>query len=348
MGIALVRSPLLDIGCYRAMIHPCRGLATLCHTMQMPADPNLLRLVTGPNEAGRRLDRVVADWRGLSRMAVRRLLDAQGVRLNGRLVKPKDRGLLVQAGDTLLLEPGFASGEAPLADGSVSLDVLAQGEGWVAVNKPAGVAVRPHRLDELGTVLNAVVAGFPGVVGVGEGGLRSGVLHRLDHETSGALLVGLTDAGWSRLRDAFAEHRITKRYLALLHGRPPEEGASKLNLRVARHSPSFVEVVADDQNRNEARLCSLAWRVVERFADSALVEVDLHTGFLHQVRVMMSYQGWPVLGDRVYGLPTAASDAPRQMLHAASLTFEEVVVQAPVPDDFQQQIQRLRRESPMG
>lgn len=294
--------------------------------------------------AGDRLDRALGVWLGRSRAAVLRLLDAGAIRLNGRAVGRKNKGQVLIAGDVLSCAAGYGGVETPLPDAAMALDVLAEGAGWFVVNKPAGVAVRPHALNEAGTILNAIAAREPGVIGVGEGGLRSGVVHRLDNDTSGALLFATQQQAWLRLRQAFAEHRVTKRYRVLVHGELPDTGESVQALRVARHSPAYVIANDDPEPPGDAaRQCSLAWRVVERFRQGVcLVEVDLHTGFLHQVRVMMHHLGHPVVGDPQYGSERPAHDAPRQMLHACSLIFEEIEASAPLPEDFSTVVDRLR------
>lgn len=310
--------------------------------MSTPDEFGLYRLGIGPDDAGGRLDRVVGGWRGLSRAAVLRLIEAGALGLNGRAVRNKDKGRVLGEGDVLELDPSYAGDEAPMADASLALDVLAQGEGWAAVNKPAGVAVRPHALGERGTLLNAVVARWPGVVGVGEGGLRSGVVHRLDVDTSGVIVFATTQACWLALRDAFAGHHTNKRYAALVHGTPPSQGEAVEHLRVAGHSPARVQVHGRDEPALQTRACSLAWRVTRVLTGGvSLVEVDLHTGFLHQIRVMFSHMGHPVLGDKVYGTDRPSMGVTRQMLHASRLAFDDTVIEAPLPDDFEQAIKRF-------
>lgn len=311
--------------------------------MDSAPDEQHSRLTIGEDLADTRLDRAVAQWRGLSRSAALRLLEAGAIRRNGRAVAAKDKGTLLVAGDLIEVDPRFARGEAPLPDPGLRIDVLTQAEGWLVVNKPAGVAVRPHKLDETGTVINAVAARCPSVVGVGEGGLRSGVVHRLDNDTSGALAVATEEVAWGRLRSAFAEHRVLKRYEALVLGSPPQQGTQQLRLRVTQHAPARVRVCGPDEDERDASDCSLSWRVLERFANHAShIEVDLHTGFLHQIRVMMAHLGWPVIGDQLYGPTQPAHTAPRQMLHARRLEVEGVVAQAPLPTDFVGVIQVLR------
>ncbi|MEM6505632.1 MAG: RluA family pseudouridine synthase [Planctomycetota bacterium] len=306
-----------------------------------PAQPD--RLAARVQADGVRLDRAVADWRGLSRAAVLRLLAHGVVTCNRRVMSRANKGDLLHAGDQIGLDSAFAGGETPLPDASVELDILQQGEGWLVVNKPAGLPVRPHALDEQSTLLSGVVAEYPEVVGVGEGGLRSGIVHRLDTDTSGALLIATRQDAWQELREAFSQHLITKRYLALVEGGIVDRGAASRDLRVATHQPAFVEVVRAGGGAVDARACSLAWRVIERFDGRAsLVDIDLHTGFLHQVRVMMADLGHPVVGDRVYGEVQPGVTAPRQMLHASTLVYKEIDIKAPLPIDMSNLREALR------
>jgi 23S rRNA pseudouridine1911/1915/1917 synthase len=306
-----------------------------------PAQPD--PLTTTLEADGVRLDRAVADWRGLSRAAVLRLLDQGAIQLNGRSMRRRNKGDLLSVGDRIRLDKAYAAGEAPVADHQIELAVLAQGDGWLVVDKPAGVPVRPHALGESGAVLNAIAAMHPEVVGVGEGGLRSGIVHRLDNDTSGALLVATRQDTWAHLREAFSAHRVSKRYLALVHGTIDESGTTRRDLRVASHQPARVAVEPEGKGGEASRTCSLSWKVIERVGDvTSLIEVDLHTGFLHQVRAMMNDLGHPVVGDAIYGRDTPNINARRQMLHAKSLAYEQIHAEAPVPEDMQCVLQSLR------
>jgi len=312
-------------------------------SMSLNSRQENLRLVIGKADAGKRLDRAIADWRELSRSTVLRLLDGGGVLRNGSILSRRDKGVVLQVGDVIDLDKGLGEGERPKADALTPIEVLAAGDGWVAFDKPAGMAVRPHTLDEVGTVVNVAAARFPEIVGVGEGGLRSGVVHRLDNDTSGALLIATEQSAWLRLRRAFSEHRMVKIYEALVCGTPPESGQSTMSLRVARHGPAFVEVCGEQSSEQGAYPCSLRWRVVERYGQVATrVEVDLQTGFLHQVRVMMAAMGYPVIGDTLYGRADDPVTSPRQMLHARSLSYNDVQVSSPLPDDYARVMDELR------
>ena len=299
-------------------------------------------LVTKVIDDGQRLDRAVADWRGLPRAAVLRLLEYGAITCNGKTMRRSNKGDLLRAGDRLTLAGDYARGEAPLPDDAIGLDIVQAGDGWLIVNRPAGMPVRPHALDETGTVVNAVAARCPEMIGVGEGGLRSGVVHRLDTDTSGALLVATRQDAWERLRAVFAERRVEKRYLALVRGTPMEKGAARRDLRVASHQPARVEVEPEGKGRQDSRTCSLSWHLLERLGERAsLIEVDLHTGFLHQIRAMMCDLGHPVIGDHTYGSDLSPIDAPRQMLHAKSLAFGDIRAEAPMPGDMQRLLKAL-------
>lgn len=286
------------------------------------------------SQAGARLDTWLRERHGLSRNQAVRLIELGWVAVNGRATKRVDKGRLLCAGDTVTLDERARDGERPAADPSLQLHVLATGEGWVAVDKPAGLPVRPHTAAETGTVLNAIVALYPSVVGVGEGALRSGIVHRLDTDTSGVLVVATTQAGWAYWRSGFAEHRTAKRYLALVAGRVQKCGRIERDLSMAGHRPARVRVDAVGDGPADARRCAMSIEVVEHLRDTTLIAVDLETGFLHQIRAMMAALGHPVLGDRDYGDDTSLSAAPRQMLHAARLALDDIVIESELPADF--------------
>ena len=294
-----------------------------------------------PEEAHERLDVVLARRLDLSRAQTRKLLESGAVRVEGGSVGRSVKGLAMEAGARVAIEDFVHPRDwCVLPEPDAPLDVLAEGPGWVGVGKQAGRAVHPLEADETGTLLNALVARAPKMQGVGEGGLRSGILHRLDLHTSGAMLFA-TEAGvWDRLRGAFARHEIAKTYRALVAGATPEAGRLDLRLVIAQHKPAYVKV-ASGQGGRPTRM---SFRTLERFEQASLVEVALETGFLHQVRVGFAHEGHPVLGDAVYGAE-ASGAAPRQMLHCARLAFQEVAVESPDPDDLARAIAQQRGDA---
>ncbi len=284
-------------------------------------------------EQAARLDRFLAERFDLSRAQARRLIADGLVEVNGR---PVAKGAALTPGDRVRVAPfDRPEDQAVIPMDHPTVVELARGEGWVMVNKPAGMAVHPLRPDETDTLLNAIACRYPQVQGVGEAGLRSGVAHRLDVETSGVVAVALSPEIWAAFREAFRSHAARKTYRALVHGRPAETGRETMPLRVVRHRPAHVAV---GHGKGE-RACRLSWRARRHFTHAAELEIDLETGFLHQVRVMMAHLGHPLLGDRRYG--RADDQAPRSMLHAASLELCGAQAACEPPSDYIQTLDRL-------
>jgi 23S rRNA pseudouridine1911/1915/1917 synthase len=299
--------------------------------------------VVNEREAGVRLDVFLAGVLGASRGQVRALLAAGGVRVEGGAAGLAAKGRILASGERVTLaEPTLAAAAAPEPEPDAPLVVLAAGEGWLALDKPAGVPVHPLAPGERGTLLNALVARHPEVTGVGEGGLRSGVVHRLDVDTSGVLLFATTERRWFELREAFRRHRVAKTYRALVEGRLAGGGALVLHLAVLRHRPAHVGVVEPGAGRS--RRTELRWRTLRELADATLVEVAPRTGFLHQIRASLAHLGHPVLGDVAYGARPGL--APRHLLHASRVAFEEVVAESPDAEDFAAALGRLGGERP--
>ena len=292
-------------------------------------------LTVQAEDTGRRLDLFLAEQLALSRAQVRRLLASGAVEVDGRRVGEGDKGARLMSPALIAVAP-FARREEQraIADPRAELVVLAEGPDWLAVDKPAGMPVHPLREDETGSVLNALIARAPQVHGVGEGGLRSGVVHRLDVDTSGVLLLATQAQGWDRLRRAFAEHRVEKVYRALVLGRVLHAGSVELPLVTARHRPARVRVVAESEQARGARISQLAYRPLEVFGSVTLLEVRPRTGFLHQIRATLAHLGFPVAGDRSYGPASDATGAARHMLHAARVAFEEIEAESPDAADF--------------
>lgn len=318
-------------------------------------------LTVAPAEAGLRLDLFLARRLGVSRLEARRLLAAGQVRRGGRTLGLPDKGERAVPGQVVAVT-GFAPPDQrrPVPQPDLRLAVLARGEGWVAVAKPAGMPVHPLRADETGTALNAVAAVYPDIAGVGERGLRGGVVHRLDVDTSGVLLFATRDESWRRLRRLFVEHRIEKTYRAVVLGELASAGEGTFWLRVARGRPARVvavpagpsaPVAASGAGSAEARSspapppgarrCGMSWRPLAPLRGATLVEARPVTGFLHQVRATFACLGHPLAGDRLYGPPADGTGAGRHMLHAARLRWEEVDIACPDPDDFTELLQRL-------
>jgi len=305
----------------------------------LACDPIPIEVSEG--EAGERLDRFLSGRLGVSRARVRHLLEFGRVSIaRGPTLALADKARRTSPGDLLVVVgPARAEDERPRPRPDRPLSVRAEGEGWIGVDKPSGCGVHPLHPAQEDTVLNALVARHPEIVGIGEGGLRSGVVHRLDVDTTGTLLFATDEAVWRRLRGAFSAHRVEKRYRALVRGRLEAPLRVELPLAVKRHHPAHVEVVEP----GEGRLCRQRVRPRHLFETATEVEIELETGFLHQIRASLAHLGHPVLGDAEYGgeADRVVPSAGRPLLHAARLAVDEIAFEAPLPADFRAALAEL-------
>lgn len=276
-------------------------------------------------DAGRRLDHVVAQLLGVSRGFARKLIAAERVLLGGQ---PAAKGTELRAGETLEILEFARPEDPPQPNASLALRVVAETSGLVAIDKPAGQATHPLEHSERDTSLNALIARFPEVSGVGEGGLRSGVVHRLDPGTSGVLVFALREDAWLAARAAFAEKRVYKRYVARVHG--AFSGEREIELMLESRGPR-VRVVSSGGRLAVSRVRALATGVRE-----SQVEIEMRTGVRHQIRATLAYLGFPVVGDTLYGSGTALS---RHLLHAESLRFDDFAARAPLPPELETPIE---------
>ena len=294
----------------------------------MTQTPNIFVL---PDDADAvRLDRFVADRLGQSRAQVRKLLDAGAVLLNSQSIdKP---GTLLQSGDVIQIDPQILEQSQSIAPNpDLHIPVLFENANLLIVNKPAGIGVHPLNPQQTDTVLNGLITQYPQIQDVGEGSLRSGVIHRLDVTTTGTLMIALTKQGYNIGRRAITSKQYTlKRYRAIIHGKPKRDTQTlHRNLIIAQHQPAKVRVIADPTT--QSRSCSMSYAVIRSVKNMSDISVDLQSGFLHQIRVMMADLGHPIVGDTLYG---STRDDCRVMLHAQRIKFDDIDVIAPIPDEM--------------
>jgi len=242
------------------------------------------------------------------------------VLLEGR---PAAKGTGLRPGERIDVLAFARPEDPPLANPSLAWNVVAEMAGWVAIDKPAGQATHPLEHGELDTSVNALIARFPEVAGVGEGGLRCGVVHRLDPGTSGVLVFALHDDAWRRARSAFRERRVAKHYVARVHG--AFTGERELELLLESRGPR-ARVVSRGGRPALSRVRALATG-----RDESTVEIEMLTGVRHQIRATLAHLGHPVVGDSLYG---STRELPRHLLHARSIRWDEFAAQAPLPGEF--------------
>ena len=285
--------------------------------------------VVADADAGARLDHLVARELGVSRAFARKLIAGERVRLGGR---PAAKGTALRAGEAIEIQPFARPEEGPRANPDLALAIVAESGGLIAIDKPAGQPTHPLAHAERDTALNALVARFPELVGVGEGGLRSGVVHRLDPGTSGVLVFARSEDAWQRARAAFREHRVHKRYVARVHGAFAGEREVELSLENRGERARVVE--------RGGRLAVSRLRALATGTETSLVAIEMRTGVRHQIRATLAYLGFPVLGDALYGSTASLS---RFWLHAESLEWEDFAARAPLPAELRP---RPEEESP--
>jgi 23S rRNA pseudouridine1911/1915/1917 synthase len=294
-----------------------------------------------PQESNRlRLDQFLArELTKFSRSRIQTLIRSQNVTLNGSPARPRD---LVRAGDRIQVNepPPEKLDNRPEA---IPLDVLYEDDELIVINKPAGLVVHPGAGQREHTLVNALLHHFPKLSGIG-GKERPGIVHRLDKETSGCLVVAKTDEAHRHLSTQFAERRVEKVYLALVAGKLRRR-AGTIEEKIGRHPVHRQRMSVAFQR---GRAAKTEYRVLSSSAEMSLVECKLHSGRTHQIRVHLHHLGHPVLGDKIYGGKFAKS-FPRQMLHALRLGFEHPRTrewkkfEAPQPRDFQEAANLLER-----
>ena len=301
-------------------------------------------------DAGLRLDRVVANrCPELSRTRVQELIAGGLVRLNGKTAKDSHK---VHAGDAIevVVEPRPAlRAEAE----SIPLNILYEDEDVIAVNKVAGMTVHAGAGNSHGTLVNALLGRGQALSQSGDP-LRPGIVHRLDKETSGILLVAKNDFAHARLAEAFRERSIQKVYVALVQGVLTEE-RGRIELAIARDPNRRTRMTTKRaallHNAREART---DWQVLARVDSTTLLEVQLHTGRTHQIRVHFSALRHPVVGDTLYGAAgqlhigrTTLPSLGRNFLHAAKIAFAQprtgqpIHLTAPLPRELHAYLQKL-------
>ncbi|MDI6870084.1 MAG: RluA family pseudouridine synthase [Bacillota bacterium] len=296
--------------------------------------------VVPPEASGLRLDVYAAQLPGIvSRAMAQRLIEGGELTVNGHPGRPS---LRLSGGELIAYtipppEPATAEPE------DLPLDILYEDEDLIVIDKPRGMVVHPAAGNRRGTLVNAVLAHAGTLSGVG-GVARPGIVHRLDKDTSGVMVVAKNDSAHLALAAQFKAHSIDRRYLALIKGHlPTPEGTVSGNIgRHPRHRKKMAVV------QTGGKPAVTHWRVIEEFPGYTLIEARLETGRTHQIRVHLSHIGHPVAGDPVYGGKAGELNLQGQALHAAVLAFrhprtgKKLAFRTVPPSDFQAALTQLR------
>ena len=302
-----------------------------------------LEFTAAPADAGQRLDRWLAGQAGApSRSALQGLMEAGFVRRNGAPANKKDK---LAAGDRITLTlPDPQPIEAQPQD--IPLDIVYEDDHLLVVNKPKGMVVHPAPGNPDGTLVNALLYHCRGrLSGVG-GAIRPGIVHRIDKDTSGLLVVAKDDLTHQGLSEQMAVHAIHRVYHAVVYGNFRQD-AGTIEAPIGR-DPRDRKRMAVTPGQGK-RACT-HWQVLERFGRFTLLACRLETGRTHQIRVHMAHIGHPLAGDPVYGPRSVIRDLQGQCLHAKELGFrhpvtgQEMRFDSPLPAYFTTFLERLRKE----
>ena len=299
----------------------------------------MIELHVAPERARLRLDRFLAlELPDFSRSRLQTLINDGFVRLNEKQPRPRD---VVASGDVVQLRvPAVEKIDA--APEAIPLQILFEDDDLLVIDKAAGMVVHPGAGNQEHTLVNALLSHCTTLSGIG-GKERPGIVHRLDKETSGCLVVAKNDAAHRELSRQFAARTMKKIYLALVAGRLKKPSGS-IDAPIARHPTHRQRMSISKTSRGRSALTE--YRVVRSGAEVSLVECTLHSGRTHQIRVHLHHLGHPLLGDKVYAAKHAKA-FPRQMLHAWKLGFshpqrgEWKEFEAPIPRDFEDAMTQL-------
>lgn len=318
-----------------------------------------LVITVDPALHGLRLDRGLADaLPDRSRSEVQRWIKEGRVLLHGKPARPSSK---LVAGDVVTIELPEAPQAADLAAEELPLAIIYEDDDLLVIDKPAGMVVHPAPGHSGGTLVNAVLHHSPGIAGVG-GERRPGIVHRLDKDTSGIIVVAKHDLAMRNLQAQFKARTVFKEYLTLLEGRlQPEQG--RISAPIGRHPTErkrMAVLAPDARGAGDGREAITSYRVLGVYTGAvygrstsvaafSLVSAVLHTGRTHQIRVHFAWLQHPVVGDTIYGFRTPRLPLARQFLHAHRLRLrlpsggEEREFVAPLPADLQMLLDSLTR-----
>lgn len=302
-----------------------------------PTDDKRILSITA-DEAGQRFDRYLASvLSDISRTRVQELIADETVLVNGRPGKP---GYALRAGDSVQVPqtPQSRQSSSTVKPQYLPLDIVYEDEDLLVVNKAAGMVVHPAAGHQDDTLMNALLAYYPELQEVG-GDQRPGIVHRLDKDTSGLMIVAKNARSQAALIEQMKQHQIVKRYLALVEGKMALDQGT-IDAPIGRDSRYRQQMTITTREGREART---HFRVLQRFQHHTLLLLQLETGRTHQIRVHLKAIGHPVVGDPVYGGhgPHKGPTLKRQFLHAYQLKFRHpttgdvLELEAPLPDDLQ-------------
>lgn len=296
-------------------------------------------VIVNENDKGKRLDIYIAEnFNELSRTMIKKLIESNNILVNDKSEKVSYK---VQANDNIGIDVPEAK-ETKLKAQEIPLDIIYEDSDIIVVNKPKGMVVHPANGNPDGTLVNAILSICKNSLsGIG-GELRPGIVHRLDKDTSGLIIVAKNDKAHINLSEQIKERNVKKTYIALVRGNVPEEEAT-INMPIGR-STKDRKKMAVTKNGKQA---ITHFKVLKRYSKYTLLEIKIETGRTHQIRVHMAEIGYPVVGDAVYSNGKNEFGIEGQMLHAYKLEFmhpitnKHMELTAPLPQYFEEILKKL-------
>lgn len=306
------------------------------------SENGLQRLTVSPEEAGVRIDKYLAEQLpDITRSYLQKLLKDGSVQMNGKPVKTSTKTAAGAVIELTIPEPE----EPEILPEDIPLDILYEDSDVILINKPKDMVVHPAAGHYTGTLVNALMYHCKGDLSGINGVLRPGIVHRIDKDTTGVLIVCKNDKAHNALAEQLKEHSITRKYRAIVCGNLKEDEGT-VDAPLGRHPQDRKKMAIV---RTCGKRAVTHYRVLERFGNYTYIECQLETGRTHQIRVHMASLGHPLLGDEVYGRVKSPFKLEGQTLHAMVLGFihpttgEYMEFEAPLPEYFEKLLEKLRR-----
>ena len=306
------------------------------------SENGLQRLTVSPEEAGVRIDKYLAEQLpDITRSYLQKLLKDGSVQMNGKPVKTSTKTVAGAVIELTIPEPE----EPEILPEDIPLDILYEDSDVILINKPKDMVVHPAAGHYTGTLVNALMYHCKGDLSGINGVLRPGIVHRIDKDTTGVLIICKNDKAHNALAEQLKEHSITRKYRAIVCGNLKEDEGT-VDAPLGRHPQDRKKMAIV---RTGGKRAVTHYRVLERFGNYTYIECQLETGRTHQIRVHMASLGHPLLGDEVYGRVKSPFKLEGQTLHAMVLGFihpttgEYMEFEAPLPEYFEKLLGKLRR-----
>ncbi len=305
------------------------------------------KIIISAENAQKRIDKFLAEEFFLySRGEIVKKIKDGEVRLNGGSIKPSYR---LEENDEIEIEDFSNQQKILLANSDIKLEINFENENMLVINKPAGIQVHPGSYEQNDTITNGLLAKYSELVDVHDEApdafLRPGIVHRLDKDTSGVMVIAKNKLAFDELKKLFKTREIAKKYVAIVEGILKEKSGI-INKPLARSAGYSKQVVARKNTKTKIREAITEYVVLREFKNYSLLEVSPKTGRMHQIRVHLASLGHPVVGDFVYG-SKEKKEAERQLLHASELKFvlfgKEYVFEVNVPKDFEMFVAKMEQ-----